>query len=97
MKFNLLSNNKLIVNIGYIFGFAMIWVDIILHFLNIALGSFWWTTCFGGIIILWSIFSNYYIVVEKNINLNPSRMVGNLSFVILSVLWGILFLWIYLS
>lgn len=97
MKFNLLSDNKLIVNIASIIGFAMISVDIFLKFLNIALGSFWWTTGFGGFITLWSVFSYYYIIVEKNIKLNPSRMVGNISFLILSVLWGLLLLWIYLS
>ena len=97
MKFNLLSDNKRIVPIASIIGIAMISMDIFLQYLNIALGRFWWTTGLGGFVILWSVFSYYYIIVEKNIKLNPSRMVGNISFLILSVLWGILLLWIYLS
>lgn len=97
MKFNLLSNNKLIVQTASVIGSVMIGVGMLLQFLNIALGHLWWTTGFGGFITLWSIFSYYYIIVEKNIKLNPSKMVGNISFLILSVLWGIFLIWINLS
>lgn len=96
MKFNLLSDKKRTVYIGLCIGIALIAVDNFLQFHNIPSGLSRWIAILGGIAIFWSIFSYYYIVV-KRIKLNPSRLVGNTSFIILSALWGILMLWLNLS
>lgn len=97
MKFNLLSDNKIFVHIAFLIGILLMSVDDLLLFLNIALGRFWLTSVLGGIVTLWCIFSYYYIYIVEKMKLNPSRMIGNISFLILSVLWGIFSFWIYLS
>lgn len=97
MKFNLLSDNKRNVLIAIFVGLSLINVDILIQYLNIGSGHFLWTSILGGIVIIWSIFSYYFIFAGEKITLNPSRMVGNISFLILSVSWVILWSWIYLS
>ena len=97
MKFNLLSNNERNVQIAIFVGIALISVDSFLLYLNIGSGQFWWTVVIGGIVVFWSTFSYYYIYVVEKIKLNPSWTVGNISFLILSVLWGILLIWLNLS
>lgn len=43
----------------------------------------------------WSVFS-YSLVKAKESDSRPSKIIANISFLVLSIFWGILLTWIYL-
>ncbi len=94
MKFNLLSDNKRIVEIAMLIGIVMVSVDAIMQNRGIAEKHFLWISGLGFLVMLWSIFS-YIFVNAKAISIKPSRILGNILFLVLSAFWGIFMTWIY--
>lgn len=48
----------------------------------------------GSIVVFWSAFS-YTFVKAKESGTNPSRVLSNISFLVLSAFWSIFLTWIY--
>ena len=48
----------------------------------------------GSIVVFWSVFS-YAFVKAKEFGTNPSRVMSNISFLVLSTFWSIFLTWIY--
>lgn len=96
MKFNLLSENKKIVNIVMLVGAILISVGVILQIGSIAENYSLWFLGLGAIVAFWSAFSQIF-VNAKNKGITPSKVLGNISFLVLSFFWGIFLIWTYLK
>lgn len=96
MKFNLLSDNKKIVNIVMLIGAILISVGVILQIGSIAKNYSLWLLGLGSLIAFWSAFSQIFVKAKES-DINPPKVIANISFLILSVFWGIFLTWIYVK
>jgi hypothetical protein len=96
MKFNLLSDNKQIVNIVMLIGAILISVGVILQIGSIGKNHSLWLLGLGSLVAFWSAFSQIFVKAKDN-GITPSKVLGNISFLVLSVFWGIFLTWIYLK
>lgn len=94
MKVNLLSSNKQLVNIVMLLDSLLICTGVLLNIVNIWISFSICLLGAGLIIAFWSVFSQN-IIKAKDIGVRPSRFVGNISFIILSVFWVGILVWIY--
>ena len=98
MKFNLLSDNKKIVDIVMLAGSLLICIGVIMQIASIAANHSLWLLGLGSLVALWSGFS-HNIVKTKESGIIPtySKIIGNISFLILAVFWSIFLTWIYVK
>lgn len=94
MKVNILSNKKKLVNIVMLVGSLLICIGILLNIANIWMSFSICLLGAGLIIAFWSAFS-HNIIKAKETGVKPSRFVGNISFMILSIFWIGILVWIY--
>ena len=94
MKFNLFSDNKKTVNIIMLIGSGLICIGTILPVVSIAENHSLWLFGLGSIVIFWSVFS-YTFVKAKETDLKPSKVLSNISFLVLTTFWSIFLVWIY--
>lgn len=96
MKFNLLSDNKKIVDIVMLVGSILICVGVILQIASMAESYSLWLLGLGAIVAFWSAFSQIFVKAKKS-DINPPKVIANISFLILAVFWGIFLTWIYVK
>ncbi|RKU18232.1 hypothetical protein C6501_03035 [Candidatus Poribacteria bacterium] len=98
MKFNLLSDNKKIVDIVMLAGSLLICAGVIMQIASIAANHSLWLLGLGSLVVFWSAFS-HNIVKTKESGIKPtySKIIGNISFLILAVFWSIFLTWIYVK
>ena len=94
MKFNLLSDNKKIVDIIMLVGSLLICVGVIMQIASIAAKHSLWFLGLGGLVAFWSAFSQIFVKAKES-DINPPKVIANISFLILVVFWGIFLTWIY--
>lgn len=96
MKFNLLSDNKKIVDIVMLASSILICVGLIMQIASIAESHSFWLLGLGAIVAFWSAFSQIFVKAKKS-DINPPKVIANISFLILAVFWGIFLTWIYVK
>lgn len=96
MKFNLLSDNKKIVDTVMLTGSILICVGVILQIASIAANYSLWLLGLGAIVAFWSAFSQMFVKAKQS-DINPPKVIANISFLILAVFWGIFLTWIYVK
>lgn len=63
---------------------------------SIAANHSLWLLGLGSLVALWSGFS-HNIVKAKKSDINPPKVIANISFLILAVFWSIFLTWIYVK
>lgn len=96
MKFNLLSDNKKIVDIVMLAGSTLICVGVIMQIASIAANHSLWLLGLGAVVAFWSAFSQIFVKAKKS-DINPPKVIANISFLILAVFWSIFLMWIYVK
>ncbi len=96
MKFNLLSDNKQIVDIVMLAGSILICVGLIMQIASIGKNHSLWLLGLGSITAFWSAFSHIFVKAKES-DINPPKVIANISFLILAVFWGIFLTWIYVK
>lgn len=98
MKFNLLSDNRRIVEVAMLVGVILVCVGVFMQIGSIAERYSLFVLAPGSLGTLWSGFS-HNIVKTKESGIIPthSKVIGNISFLILAVSLGIFLTWIYVK
>lgn len=55
-----------------------------------------WFLGLGALVACWSAFSQIFVKAKES-DINPPKVITNISFVILVVFWGIFLTWIYVK
>lgn len=63
---------------------------------SIAANHSLWLLGLGAVVAFWSAFSHIFVKAKES-NINPPRVIANISFLILVVFWGIFLTWIYVK
>ena len=96
MHYSLFSDNKRFVNVIMLLGAIMLVTGVGMQITGIVARYSLWLLGLGLILQFWSAFS-YIFVKTKTSDSNPSKVIANISFLVLTGFWTLLFFWIFVN
>ena len=96
MHYSLFSDNKKFVNVIMLLGAIMLVTGVGMQITGIVARHSLWLLGLAAILQIWSVFS-YIFVIAKTSGFNPSKVIANISFLVLTSIWTLLFFWIFVN
>ena len=96
MKYTLFSDDRRLVNILMLIGGILLCVGVAMQVTSFIEKHSLWVMGIGCLLQIWGAFS-YIFVKAKLSGYNPSKVIANISFLVLTAFWSLLFFWIFVN